>query len=209
MLKQRQNKFILGITGNIACGKSTVAKMFRTEDCLLIDADIYAHRLLTQNKGIYKKIKEAFGIKILKRNNCIDQKKLAKIVFTDKLALLKLNSIMHPLLISEIKRQIKNSNKKIIILDAALIIEAGLKKMVDKLVVVRARKDQQISRKIKNRMFKKEDVSMRMKSQISQKKKLRFADFIIDNSGSISQTRKQVFEIKKTLVRFTQMGFSR
>ncbi len=207
MLKQRRVKFVLGITGNIACGKSTVARMFKTKDSLLIDADACANLLLAKNRGVYKKIKGAFGRGVLKRDNCIDRKKLAKIVFADKKALNKLSSIVHPLLIREIKRRIKNSDKKIIILDAALIIEAGLKKMVDRLVVVKAKKEQQILRKIQKRGFTKEDIVMRMKFQIPQNKKLRFADFIIDNSGKVGKTRKQVFEIRKTLIRLADKGF--
>ena len=110
-----------------------------------------------------------------------------------------LNSIVHPPLIRGIKRQIKNSDKEIIILDAALIIEAGLKKIVDKLAVVKVRKERQISRNRKNKLFGKEDLIMRMKSQVSQNAKLRFADFIIDNSGQINETRKQVSEIRRKL----------
>ena len=205
MLKQKKNKFVLGVTGNIACGKSTVAGMFKTKDCLLIDADALGRRLLVKNRGIYKKIIGIFGREILKRDNAIDRNKLGKKVFADKAALIKLNRIMHPPLIREIKRQIKNSDKKIIILDAALIIEAGLRKMVDKLVVVKAKREQQILRKVKSGVFGREDVAMRMKSQISQNAKLRFADFIIDNSGQISKTRKQVFEIRRALA---SPGFS-
>ncbi len=189
----------MGVTGNIACGKSTVAGMFKTKDCLLIDADVLGRRLLAGNRGIYKKIKGVFGPNILKRANRIDRKKLGKKVFADKAALIKLNRIVHPPLIREIRRQIKNSDKKIIILDAALIIEAGLKKMVDKLVVVKARKEQQILRSRKNKLFGKQDIVLRMKSQIPLRQKCRLADFIIDNSGQVSETRKQVSEIRRKL----------
>jgi len=208
MLKQGKAKFVLGVTGNIGCGKSTVARMFKTKDSLLIDADACARDLLTENKGIYNKIKLIFGREILKRNNRIDHKKLGKRVFADNAALIKLNSIMHPPLIREIKRQINSSGKKIIILDAALIIEAGLIRIIDKLIVVTAKKEQQILRKTKNRAFERKDILMRIKSQISQNEKLRFADFIIDNSGKLSQTRKQVSEIRRALACFVRQDFS-
>ena len=189
----------MGVTGNIACGKSTVARMFKTKDCLLIDADDYARRLLAQNLEVCEKIKMIFGRQIFKCDNRLDRKKLAKVVFADKAALVKLNRIVHPPLIREIKRRIKNSGKKIIILDAALIIEAGLKKMVDKLVVVKAKKNQQILRGRKNKLFGKQDLVLRMKSQIPLRQKCRLADFIIDNSGEFSKTRKQVSEIRRKL----------
>lgn len=199
MLKQRKNKFVLGVTGNIGCGKSTAAAMFKTKDVRVIDADVLAHKLYRPGNGIYRKIKKAFGREIIKPNNRIDRVKLAKIVFADKKALARLNNIVHPELIREINRRIKKSEKKIIILDAALIIEAGLRKMVDSLVVVTAKKSQQILRSQKSSGFNRDEIARIMKSQISQGAKSRFADFIIDNSGSIRKTRKQVLAIRRKL----------
>ncbi|MFH1281790.1 MAG: dephospho-CoA kinase [Candidatus Omnitrophota bacterium] len=199
MPKLRKNKFILGVTGNIACGKSTVAGMFKTKDSLLIDADKLAHRLFSTGSCVYKKIKEYFGQNILKDNNRVDREKLAKIIFANKAALSKLNKIVHPELIWQIKRRIRNSNKSVVILDAALIIEAGLADLVDKLVVVTARSQQQILRGQKSLGLAKKQVILRMKSQISQKEKSRFADFIIDNSGQLRQTQKQVSKIRRQL----------
>jgi len=103
--------------------------------------------------------------------------------------------------IAEIKRLVKDSGKKLVILDAALLIEAGLRKMVDKLAVVKAGRQQQILRSQRRLGLSKKDVSRRMKYQISQSAKLRLADFIIDNSGLISETRKQVSEIRRALAR--------
>ncbi len=199
MTKQNKNKFVLGITGNIACGKSTVAELFKTKDRQIIDADRLGHELLNTKGSVYRKVRRAFGKGILKPGGKIDRAKLGKIVFSDKVALARLNRIMHPVLIREIKRLIKHSNKQIVILDAALIIEVGVRKMVDKLVVVTAKKNQQILRKQKSSGLKKGQVILRLKSQISQNKKKRFADFTIDNSGSINETRKQVSEIRRKL----------
>jgi dephospho-CoA kinase len=208
MLKPRKNKFVLGVTGNIACGKSTVAAMLKTKDCLLIDADKLAHKLFIPGSAVYQKLKLYFGQKIFKQNNCLDREKLAKIVFTSKAALAKLNSIMHPELLRKIKQLIRNSSKRIIILDAALIVEAGLTSEVDKLVVVTAKKQQQILRSQKSLGLTKSQIILRMKSQISQRAKSRFADFIIDNSGEISKTKKQVSKIRRLLARFTRQDFS-
>jgi dephospho-CoA kinase len=192
-------RLILGVTGNIACGKSTVAGMFKTKDCLLIDADCLGHKILSMGTGAYRRIIKLFGRGILQPDNSIDRAKLSQIVFTDQEALVKLNSIVHPELIRQIKRRIRNSNKRIVILDAALIIEAGLRKMVDKLVVVTAKRQQQILRSQKSLGLAKKQLILRMKSQISQKAKSRFADFIIDNSGQVSKTQKQVSKIRRQL----------
>jgi dephospho-CoA kinase len=199
MLKPKKDKFVLGITGNIASGKSIVASMFKTKNCLLIDADRLGHKLISVGTGVSRKIIKSFGSGILKPDNSIDREKLAKIVFTDKTALIKLNGIVHPELIRQIKRFIRNSNKRIIILDAALIVEAGLISLVDKLVVVTAKKNQQILRSQKSLGLAKKQVILRIKSQISQKAKSRFADFIIDNSAQISKTQKQVSKIRRQL----------
>jgi len=199
MPKQKKNKIVIGVTGSVACGKSTVARMLRTGVCQLINADRLAHQSLSRRGSVYKKIISFFGKGILKKNKNIDRGKLARIVFVNKSALEKLNSIVHPAVIKEISRCILNSRKKIVILDAPLIIEAGLRPMVDKLVVVTAKKSQQFSRAGKSFSLSAKQIGMRIKSQISQKAKLRFANFIIDNSGSISKTRKQVSEIRRTL----------
>jgi len=199
MPKRRKNKFVLGVTGNIACGKSTVAGMLKTKDCLLIDADKLARGLFFIGSSVYARIVKYFGRKVLQKNNCINRKKLAEIVFADKAALFKFNRIVHPELIRQIKRRIRNSNKRIIILDAALIVEAGLTGLVDKLVVVIAKKQQQILRSQKSLKLAKKQVILRMKFQISQKAKSRFADFIIDNRSQISKTQKQVSKIRRLL----------
>lgn len=185
-------------------GKSTVARMLKTNDCQIIDADKLAHESLRAGSAVYKKIVASFGRGVLKYNKRIDRAKLAEMVFADKTALARLNSIVHRALIPEIRRRIKYSKKKIIILDAALIIEAGLSKMVDKLVVVTAKKQQQILRSQKRLALSKDEIARRIKYQISQNAKLRLADFIIDNSGQIGKTRKQVFEIRRALVRFAR-----
>ncbi len=199
MPKPRRNKLILGITGNIGCGKSTVAGFFKIKDSLLIDADCLGHKLLFRGSATYRKIVKSFGRGILKADNDIDRVKLAEIVFCDPSALARLNRIMHPELIRQIKRRIRNSNKSMVILDAALIIETGLANIVDKLVVVTAKREQQILRTRKSRKLTKQQVILRMKSQISQRAKSRFADFIIDNSSYLSKTQKQVVKIRRQL----------
>ncbi len=199
MLRPRKNKFVLGITGCIGSGKSTVAGMFKGKDCLLIDADCLGHDLISSGSAVYRKIIKAFGRLILKPDNSIDRAKLSEIVFTNKVALAKLNGIVHPELIRQIKQRIRNSSKRIIILDAALIIEAGLVKMVDQLIVVTAKSRQLIWRSQKSLGLAKKQVILRMKSQISQKEKSRFADFIIDNSSQVSKTQQQVSKIRRQL----------
>ncbi len=199
MSKQKKTKIVIGVTGSVACGKSTVARLFKTRDCELIDADSLAHDAISRGGDVYKKIVSFFGKGILKNNKNIDRGKLAGIVFVNKAALEKLNRIVHPAVIKEISRRIRNSAKKIIILDAPLIIEAAARSLVDKLVVVTASRGQQFSRAKSKLSLCIEQVKRRIKSQISQNAKSRFANFIIDNSGTINKTRKQVSEIRRKL----------
>ncbi len=199
MLKQKKAKLVLGVTGSMGSGKSTVARMFKDRDCQVIDADKLAHQSFNIGSFVYKKIIASFGRGILKHNNCIDRARLAGLAFSSKASLTKLNKIVHQAVIADIRRRIRNSDKKIIILDAALIIEAGLKKIVDKLLVVKANREQRILRSQKRLGLSRDEVARRLKYQISQDEKIRLADFIIDNSGLISKTRKQVSEIRRTL----------
>jgi len=199
MLRQKKAKLVLGITGSMGSGKSTVARMFKDKDCQLIDADKLAHESFNIGSVVYKKVIASFGRGILKHNNCIDRASLAGLAFASKASLTKLNKIVHQAVISDIRRRIKNSDKKIIILDAALIIETGLKKIVDKLLVVKASRGMRILRSQKRLGLSRNEVSRRLKYQISQDEKIRLADFIIDNSGLISKTRKQVSEIRRML----------
>ena len=199
MKRQKRNKkrVILGITGTFGSGKSTVANMFKSFGAELIDADKIAHRIIRPGSGIYKKIIKAFSRSILKKNKSIDRKKIAKVVFKDKKLLQKLNRIIHPEVIRMIKNQIKASSRKIIVLDAPLLIETGLKGIVDKLIVVGIHKKKQIERALKKAKLSEADILKRIKAQIPLKDKIRLADFVIDNSGSIGKTRKQVVSIRR------------
>jgi len=194
-----KKKIILGITGSFGSGKSTVAGIFRSYGAKVIDADKIAHGLIKPPSKIYKKIISTFGNDILKKNKAIDREKLARVVFNNKDLLKEINKIMHPEIIRVIKREIKSYPGRVIVLDAPLIIEAGLEKMVDKLIVVKIKREKQMERICKKTGLKKPDILKRIKTQISQNMKARLANFIIDNSRTIQETEKQVREIRRQL----------
>lgn len=201
MPRQSQNrqKLILGITGSFSSGKTTVARMFASGGAKLIDADKIAHSVLKPGCRAYKKIVASFGKGILAKNARINRKKLSGIVFNNKILLEKLNAIVHPRVVGIIKEQIKNSRSKVIVLDVPLLIEAGLVKLVDKIIVVKANTKKQIQRaKIKTSLGRV-DIMKRIRSQVPLRVKLGLADFIIDNSGSIDKTRNQVAQIRRQL----------
>jgi dephospho-CoA kinase len=201
MQRQNPNKksVVLGITGGFGSGKSTVARIFASFGAKIMDADKIAHRVINPGSKVYKKIVATFGRGILKQDREIDRQKLARVVFNNKNSLKRLNNIVHPEVIRIIKNEIKVSRAKVAVLDAPLLLEAGLEKIVDKLIVVKITKDGQFKR-IQNKTFlSKTDILKRIASQIPLRVKARLADFVIDNSGTIEKTKKQVERIRRSL----------
>lgn len=192
-------RIVLGITGSFGSGKSTVAALFRSLGAKVIDADKLAHALISPGKPAYKKIIRVFGKGVLKKNKAINRNLLAEIVFGNKELLSELNRIVHPQVIRLIKGRIKASQKKVVILDAPLLIEAGLTSQVDKLIVVKARKEAQVKRVKAKSVLSKPDILKRIKAQIPLSDKVRRADFVIDNNGTKENTKKEVLRIWRSL----------
>ena len=189
---------VVGITGNFGVGKTTVAKMFRQLGARIIDADEIAHQATKPHTAIYRKILAYFGRRIL-TGKYISRRKLAKIAFADKKKLKKLNQFMHPKILRIIKnRACKFSRKQVVVIDAALLVESGLAPWIDKLIVVRSGRNIQFKR-LRRSGLTDELIEKRLRFQLSQVKKLNFADFVIDNSGTRKQTEKQVRDIWKKI----------
>jgi len=192
---------IIGITGSFGSGKTTVAKMFARFGAYVIDADNLCHLLMAPSKKIYKKIINTFGEGILNKNKTISRSKLAIVVFKERGKQELLNKLVHPDLISEMVKIIRRKKKtKVIVVDAALLIESGFYKKIDKLVVVKTDIDKQIDRliRVKKGLTKKEILD-RIAMQMPLDQKIRVADFIVDNNGQRSRTLIQVEKIWKTI----------
>jgi dephospho-CoA kinase len=188
---------VIAVTGSYGSGKSTVARMLRCAGTRLIDADKLAHTLMRPGTATTRRIARAFGEGVLDRDNGIDRAALAELVFCDKRLLKRLCSIVHPAVIRMIKRMIKASKAgRAVILDAPLLIESGLRERADVLIVVKARRNDQIDRVHRKTGLKKSDIKKRIDSQIPLSEKVRMADFVIDNSGSLKETERQVRQIR-------------
>ena len=187
---------VIGLTGSLKTGKSTVAKMFAQLGAKVISADKIAHDVLAEGSAGYKKIVKIFGPEILEKRR-INRKKLGEIVFQDKKKLRILEHIIHPIVKQRIGGFIDAQKRKkgVIIVEVPLLFESGMHKKVEATVVVKAPRTLQIKRAVSQLKITKKEAVYRIKAQMPLQTKIRMANFIIDNGGTIQQTRKQVVNI--------------
>ena len=193
----------VGLTGGIATGKSTVGQMFVELGCHLIDSDRVTHELFEPGLPVHAAVVQAFGTGILAANGTIDRNTLGEIVFKDPAARAKLNGVVHPAVIQRQQKWLKGIEtldpRGIGIVDAALMIEVGTYKNYDKVIVVACAPEEQ-KRRLKLRLGLTEDQGeARIRSQMPMEEKVKFADYVIDTSGDLSHTRRQVVEINSKL----------
>jgi dephospho-CoA kinase len=185
-------KYIIGLTGNIATGKSTVSKMLRRLGARVIDADVLAHEVMEKGTPIWQAIVQDFGQGILCRNGSINRKRLGDIVFADEAALRRLEALIHPVVIARTQELIQSSETPVVVVEAIKLIEAGMHRACDALWVVTCHKEQQLARLMKQRGLTEEEARQRIEAQPPQEDKLALADVVIDNSGSLDETWQQV-----------------
>jgi dephospho-CoA kinase len=190
---------VFGITGSFGSGKSTVSGIFSSLGARVIDADKIVHEIIKQDRSVYREIVSLFGEAVVdKKTKQISRKALGKIVFNNKRLLRKLCDIIHPRVIREIKGKItknKKSKNSVIIIDAPLLIEAGLISLVDKLIVVKTKREFQIERIHRRTGLSESEILRRINSQASLKEKIKHADYVINNSFSLDTTKRQVRDI--------------
>ncbi len=194
---------IIGITGGISSGKSSVARMLASLGAECIDADEMCHRLILA-KGLKDKITERFGNTVLDTYGKIDRTQLAEIVFQDKTSLDDLCSILHPVVIDQIKSRIvemeKQGRRKAIVIDAALLEESDLSLMCDFVVFINTGKDNRLKRSQTGRHWPEGELEKRERFQMSLEDKKKKADYIIDNNFSTDDTFRQVKEFWKNYI---------
>jgi dephospho-CoA kinase len=194
----------VGLTGNIASGKSHTAMLFAEMGAHIIDADVVAHDLLSLGTNTYQKIVEAFGENILGAEGGIDRKKLGQIIFFDDEKRKLLNQLTHHDVGAEILRKIfeleQAFSRGIVIVDAALMIETGGYKIYDRLIVVTCDPSLQLVRLMSRNQLSEREAQARMNSQMPMEEKLKLADYTIDTSGTLRQTRDQAEAIYRDLL---------
>ncbi|MGB6872971.1 MAG: dephospho-CoA kinase [Dehalococcoidia bacterium] len=203
---------IVGLTGSVGTGKSTVTKFFRELGAYIIDWDELARKVTRPHSKAWKEIVEHFGKGILNDDLTIKRQKLAEIVFSDKEKVAKLNQIVHPEVFKEDER-ITNEIKSLdpdalIIKDIPLLFELTRPIFVDKIVVVSASEQTQL-RRLEEKRMSREDAQSRIKSQLPLEEKIKSADFVINNDGPLEETKKQVEEVYSLLRKGEQHGKQR
>lgn len=190
---------IIGLTGGIASGKSLVAGVFRSLGANLIDADKIVHELLQSGEAAWKEVLDHFGRGIELPDKSIDRRKLGAVVFQDMKEREWLNNCLHPKVFqvykSRVKHIVERHPEAVIVLDAALLIETGYYKQMDKIVVVYATEEQQLQRLMDRDSFSRDQALARIRSQMPLSEKCRHADYVIDNTRSREDTEQQARKV--------------
>jgi dephospho-CoA kinase len=192
----------LGLTGGIASGKSSVAKLLREEGFTVLDADALAHQLTEPGQPGHQEILAEFGPDVAPAGGRIDRAKLAAIVFADRARLDRLNAIVHPrvrqAMLQKFSAWEREPGRHAVFVEAALLVEAGFEKSLEGLVVTWCTPEQQLAR-LMARGLSEPDAQRRIASQMPQEEKLRYAKYKIDCSQSVEETRRQVAQLAQLL----------
>ncbi len=187
--------FLVGLTGGIASGKSLVSRIFKELGAHIIDADRIVHELLSPEEPAWKKVVEHFGERILLPDKTIDRKKLGDIVFHDGEKRAWLNRCIHPLVFdvyqAQVRRLRQGSPNAVVVFDAALLIETGYHKKMDRVVVVYAEQEQQLGRLRERDRFTEAEAMIRIRAQMPLGEKRTQADYVIENTGDREKTGRQ------------------
>ena len=194
---------VVGLTGGIASGKTVVSKMLRDLGAFIIDADETSREVVAPHKKCWGELIAHFGKDILGKDLTVDRKKLADRVFNNPEQLSKLNSLIHPEIMKRIDEkleEIRNENPEaIVVIDAALLVETGMHKKYDKLIVVYATVETQRKRLMTRNGISKDEAQKRINFQLPIKEKAKLADFLIENEDSLKKTEEQVKKVFTTL----------
>lgn len=190
---------VIGLTGNIASGKSTVARMLSNLGAKIIDADRIAREVVEPGKPAWNDIVKTFGSGVLNEDGTINRRKLGEIIFSSERDRKTLNDITHPRIIARIKELVDNYRKEgvsVVIIEAALIVEkGGMHDLIQGLIVVTTDEETQIKRLTERSGISRNEALSRIKSQIPASEKIKHADYVIRNTGSLEQCKASVNSI--------------
>ena len=192
-------KYVIGLTGNIATGKSVVRRMLEHLGAYTIDADALSHRVISKGAPGYQPVLDTFGTWLLGQDGQINRTRLGKLVFADKEALKQLEDIIHPYVRQAIDILVKRASQKVVVIEAIKLLESGLRNQCDTIWVTDAPQQVQVERLKRKRGMSQEDALQRVHAQAAQREKVAAADVVITNNGSYDDLWKQVSEAWKKI----------
>ncbi len=202
-IQKKDNSLILGVTGGIATGKTTVVRMLEELGAPVIDFDLLAREVVEPGKPAWKDIVAYFGERILQKDGSLDREKLSAIVFQDAEKRKKLESFTHPRIyeasVKRVNKIVEKDPDAVVQLDIPLLIEKNLEYMVHKILVVYVPRDKQVERLVERDGISREGAVDRLRAQLPIDEKLSKADFVIYNDKSLEETRRQVEGLWRTL----------
>jgi dephospho-CoA kinase len=195
---------VIGVTGGVGTGKSTVAGMFKRLGAVVLDADLIAHRLMEPKRLAWRRIVKEFGPAVLNDDETINRRRLAEMVFKSEQFRERLEAIVHPGVMREIRRQLHQLRRtrrlKAVVLDVPLLIEVGAHKLVDAVVVVTAPPEVQRERVRRQHGWTEAELDARVRAQLGVSAKAALADHVVDNGNGVDATRTQVTRLWQKLV---------
>lgn len=195
-----QGKYVIGLTGNIATGKSVVRRMLEHLGAYTIDADMLAHRVISKGAPGYQPVLETFGAWLLDKDGQINRAKLGRLVFADEQALAQLEAIIHPHVSQAIDLLIRRSGQNVVVVEAIKLLESDLRGKCDSLWVTDADREVQIERLVRKRGMTREDALQRINAQPAPEAKIAAATVVIKNNGSYEDLWRQVNEAWNRLI---------
>ena len=196
---------VVGLTGGIATGKSTAARMLEERGAAVLDADVLVRELQVPGTEVHRAILAAFGPEFLAPDGTLDREKLGARVFADPAARRALEAIVHPAVTAEIARRVealrRGGRTRLCVLEAALLVEGGPRGIVDRVVVITAPEAEQVARLRVKAGLTEEEASRRVRAQLPSAVKARHADYILVNDGDLASLARQVAELADALLR--------
>ena len=190
---------LIGVTGGIACGKTEVSRVFQEKGAIILSGDLIGKEVVERSRKVLKELTRVFGTGILNKKKQLDRRKLGGIAFASTDAKEKLNRIIHPYLLGELRKRVRSLRKRgykgMVVVDAALIVEWGLVKELDYLIFVQSKRKNRIRRLQEHKGYSLREVFDRIKSQLPEIDKRKLADFVIKNDQGLTELREKASRI--------------